>query len=306
MNIFFEQETKNHKPLIWTLGLLIFFCNISFAQTTIEGLLKSFPNTQYSIKIGQSALNEYAGVIAGQGKTDDKGLFNVIIDLKTEQPVSLFIGNLFFVLWIKPNTALTIKENLDGQYIFSGATDKENKMLFLSKFMQPFTLTGNIGLDSFEPDKQINYLDSIALKRLQILNTMVRTNNLSKIFIEYYKAEIAGFTFFNKNQYPALLKATNKITDKDIPKDYFNFWDKFILEDDSVASNSYQNSLQDFIEYKALERIGKNKTGTEQAWFEMFRTADTLLQQYPLNLQKQKTAYLLLLLEYFNYNVLCY
>src|SRR5690606_18702405 len=82
---------------------------------------------------------------------------------------------------------------------------------------------------------------------------------------------------------------------------YFKFWNSFILQDDSTASNSYQNALQNFIENKTLEKIGKSQIGTEQYWIEMFKTADTLLQQYPLNLQKQKTAYLLLLIKYFNY-----
>jgi thiol-disulfide isomerase/thioredoxin len=247
-------------------------------------------------------LNEYAGILIGQGTTDDKGQFNTAIDLKTQRPVILFIGNIFFVLWVNPNTTLTIQENAAAHYDFSGTTANENTVLLKSGLMQPYKVSADIHLDSFEPGKHLHYLDSIENDRLQVLNEVDYKNSISEKFLSYYKTDVYSSTFFNKNQYPALLKATNKITDKDIPKDYFNFWDKFKLNDDSTVSNSYANALQNFIEYKTLQRIGKNKAGTEQSWFEIFRTADTLLQQYPLSLQKQKTAYLLVLIKYFNYS----
>lgn len=286
------------------LWLLLFFCKISFAQTKLQGRLTSFPNTHYSIKTDQSALNEYAGILIGQGKTDDTGQFNTTIDLKTEQPVKLFIGNIFLLLWVKPTTTLTIQENAVTHYDFSGAAAKENTALFKSGLMQPYKVSVNIGLDSFEPSKQLHYLDSIENDRLQVLNEVDNNIGVSKKFLSYYTTEVYSYTFFNKNQYPALLKITSKITDKDIPKDYFNFWDKFKLGDDSTSSESYSNALQNFIGYKTLQRIGKNEIGTEEAWFEIFRTADTLLQQYPLSLQKQKIAYLIVLIKYFNYSAI--
>lgn len=281
---------------------LFFVSNISFGQTNVEGNIGTFPNTKYSIKIDRSPLNEYRGKSVAEGTTDDKGRFAVPIDIKREQPIILFIGNLFFSLWAKPNTTVGISENPGKQYFFFGETAIENNILFQSGLMQPYKTPENIGLDTFNPDKQTAYLDSIEKNRLKILNAMHNNNGVSETFRSYYKSEVYSYTFFNKNQYAALLKSTNKITDKDIPKDYFNFWNNFELENDSTASNSYQNALQNYIEYLALGKVGKNKTGTEQAWGEMFRTADSLLQKYPLSLQKQKTNYLLLLIKYFNFD----
>jgi thiol-disulfide isomerase/thioredoxin len=131
---------------------------------------------------------------------------------------------------------------------------------------------------------------------------MQNKNVVSEEFLTYYKAEVHGYTYYNKNQYTALLKATKKITDKDIPENYFKFWDTFKTEKDSTASSFYQNALQNHIEYRALEKTGKTKGGTEQAWHEMFRVADSLLDEHPLSLQKQKTAFLLLLIKYFNFD----
>ncbi|MEO5999153.1 MAG: hypothetical protein ABIN89_20435 [Chitinophagaceae bacterium] len=148
-----------------------------------------FSQYQYSIKIDQSALNEYEGKLVGQGTTDDKGKFIVSIDLKTEQPISLFIGNLFFSLWIKPNTTLSIQENSKADYIFSGASAMDNNILFKSGLMQPFKVPTNIGSDYFNPNKQIAYLDSIENDRLQILKSMDNDNTLSKIFLSYYNTK---------------------------------------------------------------------------------------------------------------------
>lgn len=282
------------------LFLLLLFSKICLGQTILEGKLTFSPNTSFSILTDQSALNDYVGVLIGQGKTDDSGQFSSTIDLKTEQPINLFIGNTFFVFWAKPNTTLNIKESSDKGYIFSGAMAKENNILYTSGLMQPYKVATNVGLDNFEPEKQLYYLDSLETKRLLILEE--KNYNLTDKFISYYKTEVSAFSYLNKNQYPSLFKATNKITDKDIPKDYFKFWNNFTLQNDSTTSATYSNALQDFIEYKALERIGKSQIGTERAWIEMFRIADTFLRHYPMSLQKQKTAYLFLLIKYFNYH----
>lgn len=279
--------------------LLFLFSKTCLGQTILEGKLTSFPNTTFSIQTDQSALNDYTGVLIGQGKTDANGQFSSTIDLKAEQTVSLFIGNAFFALWAKPNTTLNIQENSNNGYIFSGAMAKENEILYASGVMQPYTISPNVGMDSFQPEKQLHYLDSIETKRLLILKE--KNAVVSDKFLSYYNAEVSSFSYFNKNQYPILCKAMNKIADKDIPEDYFKFWNNFKLQDDNTASASYSNALQNFIEYKTLERIGKSQIGTEHAWLEMFKTADALLQQHPLSLQKQKTAYLLLLIKYFNH-----
>lgn len=281
--------------------LLAFFSKTVFAQTKIEGQLTAFSNTDYSIKTEQTSLNEYKGVTIGQGKTDDKGQFTVAIDIKTEQQVNLFIGNKFFKLWIKPNSTLTIKEEAGGRYTFSGAMASENSVLYLTGIMQPYKVSPNIGLNSFEPERQLHYLDSIETKRLLTLGEAEKTNTISKVFSAYCKTEVRNFSFCNKNQYPLLVKSAGKIKSTDIPKDYFSFWEKFRLEEDSTTSVSFQNALRDFIQYKTVEKIGTAQVGSENNWKENFRIADSLLVDHPFTLQQQKASNLLFLINYFNF-----
>lgn len=281
--------------------VLFLFANACLGQTRIEGLVASFPNTAFTIKTGQSVLNNYAGILIGQGNVDGKGQFTANIDLPAEQPVKLFVGNVFFLLWAKPNTTLTIQAGADGRYIFSGAMAKENTVLYTTRLMQPYTVRPDIGTNSFEPQRQLLYLDSIEAKRLSIVSEAEKAGRLSKKFLSYCKAEISSFTFVNKTQYPGNFKAANKITGNDIPKDYFSFWKKFRLAEDSTASDSYQGALQYFIEYKAFERIGPSKIGTEDSWREILRVEDSLLRRHPLSFQKQRTNSLFYLIKYFNY-----
>ncbi len=281
--------------------LLFFYSNICGAQTTIAGKLPSTPNTSFSIRADQSALTGYAGILIGQGKTDDKGQINAMIDCKTEQPVALLIGNTFFILWAKPNAGINIREEADGRYVFEGALAKENTLLYTTGLMQPFTVSQNIGTDHFEPEKEFRYLDSIEAKRRAALRAAEKDNTLSGKFITYCNAEIMGFSCFSKCQYPGPFKSANKITGNDIPKDYFGFWGKFVLADDSVASVSYQYALQAYIEYKVRQSMGGAPEGTEDSWKETFRIADSLLADHPLSLQKQKTDDILFLIKYFDF-----
>lgn len=281
---------------------MTFFSKITFGQTKIEGQLATFPNTQYSVETGQSALNAHVGISIGEGKTDDKGHFNVSINVKAEQQVSLFIGKNFFLkLWVKPNSTLNIKEGADGHYGFSGAMASENSVLYLTGLMQPYKVSPNIGLNSFEPEKQLRYLDNIETKRLLTLSEAEKGNAISEIFSAYCKTEVRNFSYVNKNQYPLLLRSAGKITNTDVPKDYFRFWEKFKLEEDSTASGSFQRALQDFIAYKTVKKIGNSQVGSENYWKETFRTADSLLVGHPFTLQQQKATYLLFLIKYFNF-----
>lgn len=282
-------------------SLVLLFSTHCFSQTIIEGVLPSLKNNSFSVKADVSALNDHKGLTIGKGTIDENGQFRSAISLSKEQPVTLFTGNVFFVLWIKPNSTLSIRESENKNYIFSGAASAENFLLYTTGIMQPFAVPGNIGTTDFRPEMQLKYIDSIETGRLSLKKNAERSSNLSKIFLDYYKAEVTNFSLFNKNQYPAFFKTSKKITEDDIPGTYFGFWDKFILPGDSNASRSYQNALGDFIEYKALQNTGSSEQGTEKSWEEMFRTADSLLVLHPLSLQKQKTSFLLLLIKYFNF-----
>mgnify|MGYP001204875133 CR=1 FL=1 len=286
------------------LGLLIFLSNLTYAQTTVEGRFSSFTNTKYTIKLGESSLNDFKGKTIIEGKTDNEGEFLEVLNITHEQSLNLYIGNTFFKLWVKPHSVSGIQSNDKPKYSFFGGTAIENKILFESGIMQPFSVPKNIGLEVFAPKKQILYLDSIASKRLEILRNSINNQIVSEMFQSFYISEVQNFTHYNLSQYTKLLEVSGKISDNAISDDYFDFWDTFSLANDNQESNSYQSALQDFIEYIALKKVGKSQIGTEKAWNEMFRVADSLLRDKPLTLQKQKTNFLLLLIKYFNFEEL--
>ncbi|PZR24359.1 MAG: hypothetical protein DI535_22045 [Citrobacter freundii] len=281
--------------------LLIFMSGTAWGRTRIEARLPAYPNMQYTLKIDQHSLNDYAGTVIAEGRSDDSGKFIIDAALDKEQPVSLYFSNTFFVLWIKPNDTLLITTQKNGGFDFSGKTARENSVMQSSGLMQPFTVPGNIGLNSFEPARQRKYLDSIEAVRWIIIPSSETEGGVSKPFGAFYKAETSNFTLVNHYQYVQLLKATNKISAKDIPGDYFDFWKRFSLVEDSSYSNSYQSALQNFIEYRASLKPTGSQPGSASSWHEMFRIADSLLVRHPLTLQKQRSAFLFLLLKYFNH-----
>lgn len=275
--------------------------NFSFGQTIIEGNFSSFPKKSFSIKVDQSSLNDYAAILIGHGETNDEGNFTSTLNLESGKPVTFYIDRIFLTLWIEPNTVLTIHENANGQYTFAGTTAKENSFLYETKLMQPYRVTPNIGTDKYEPQKIVNYLDSIENQRLFSLNELVSTCNISKRFISYANAEIRAYTFSEKDQYPARLKAMNKIADEDINDHYFDFWRQFSINEDSSASVTYQVALQNYIGFKTLEKVGKSEIGKELFWREYFKIIDNLLVSNPFSLQKQRTSAILFLIKYFNF-----
>lgn len=268
-------------------------------QTVLEGQLRSTPNTTFSIKIDQTSLNDYAGILIGSGITDELGRFNSNLDLKSEYLVTLTFGSTFLNLWIKPKSSLMIQEVNGKGYVFSGSAAHENEVLYLAGIMQPTTVPTYVDLDSFKPEKQLNYLDSIEKKRLQILEE--KSSVLSSQFTSFLKTETESFSNSNKSQYVGLLKATGKLTGQEIPKDYFLFWEDFALQEDSTLSPSYPTALRKFLEHKTIERTGSLEFTNELDWIEMFETADSLLKNHPYSLQKQKAMYLLFLVKYFDF-----
>lgn len=280
--------------------LLFGLCNSAIGQTILEAELTSFKQSHYAVKTDQTALNEYAGTTITQGQSDKNGKLKTTLDIKSEAPVYLFIGSKFFILWLKPNSILQIREEGEGNYKFSGESEAENNVMLKTGIMRPYTVQANKGLLIFNSNQHLSYIDSIEDARLTLMNQYINNNTLSKAFINYCKMEIVSFSCFNKNQYPLLLKTLNKINDKEIPGNYFEFWNNFTLADDSTLSGSYQDALQNYIEFRTIDGTKHLQPGTENAWKEIFKMSDSLLTQFPLTLQKQKTAYLLVLLKYFN------
>lgn len=284
----------------WLLCLLIFISGTAWGRTRIEGSLPAYPGVQYTLKANQHALNDHAGIVIAEGRSDNSGKFIIEAALDKEQPVCLYLSNTFFVLWAKPNDTLVITAQKQGGYDFSGKAARENSVMLSSGLMQPFTVPGNIGLDSFEPARQRRYLDSIEALRWIILPGSEIEEGISKPFGAFYKAETVNFTLFNQHQYVQLLKGANKISAKDIPENYFDFWKRFSLVEDSSYSNSYQNALQNFIEYHVSLKPTGSQPGSASFWHETFRITDSLLSEHPFTLQKQRSAFLFFLLKYFN------
>lgn len=277
----------------------------TFGQTVIKGDLSSLPSSEYRIVTNQSSLNDYKGDLMFEGKTNDKGEFNALINLNSEQPVELFIDRFFFRLWIIPNTTLIIHQGSENEYSFSGQSEKQNTFFFQSGIMMPYTVPPTINSKTFEPKKQFNYLDSIETKRRLLFDKMFITSKASSKFDSYSEAEISHFSTYNKSQYPSKyvhIEKTLKV--QDIPDNYYDFWTKFKFHEDSCLSGSYQNSLRDYIEFTSRKKNGINDDDKEKLFSEEFKTIDLLLSDRPFTMQKQKTDALLFLIRYVDFPTL--
>lgn len=294
---------KNHKTINLVLPFLILAIT-SFGQSTIQVKLPSLPSTDFQITADQSALNNYSGEKLAEGRTNEKGEFTATFKLSSESPVIIFIDGLFFKVWIIPDTALSIKEFAVDKYSFSGTSERENTFLYQTNIMMPFKQSGSIDDKIFEPAKQEMFLNEIESKRTVVFDSIFAVNKASEVFDNYVKAEILNFTMFSKNQYAARFLATKTIKNQDIPNDYYNFWSKFKLFDDSCLSVSYQYSLRDFIAYQALKKLHNDNSDTEKVFQAGFEIMDSLLLNHPITLQKQKTDTLLLLIKYFDFPAL--
>lgn len=291
---------------ILNLLLSIFLVGTSaFGETVINGTFVSLPSAEFRIVANQSFLNDYQGELLKQGKTNDKGEFIASFNIISEQPVILFIDKIFLKLWIIPNTSLTIQEAINNVYTFSGEAEKQNTFFFQTGIMMPFKIPGSISTETFEPQKQFTYLDSIETARLFLYNQIFSNKVPSFKFESYCKAEILHSSIMSKSQYPLgyiYMKKTLKV--EDIPANYYNFWTKFKLYEDSCLSDSYQYSINSFMQYIATKKMNNDISDVEQFNQLLFTIADSLLVNRPLTLQKQKTDILLTLIKYFDTPVL--
>jgi thiol-disulfide isomerase/thioredoxin len=279
------------------MALCILTFSRSFCQAIILGNFKNFSSTDYRIVYNQSILNNYQGDLLANGKTSMTGDFSTSFDLPAEQPVILFIGNQFFKLWAIPNTSLEIKEN-DNGYVFSGKSSTENEFLYQSGIMQPYKISGEIIDKGFEPVKQTRYLDSIENKRSELYRSLTAGNTVSAKFNSFVTGEIRYFTFLNKNQYPQrFLYVDKSIKQEDIGVSYYAFWNDFTLLHDDNLSDTYSNSLRDFIEYLAKRKLGSS-TNLEDIFNSQFQIMDSLLARHPITKQKQKAEAIRFLIQY--------
>ena len=285
--------------------LLILLLKIhSNAQTLVGGQFNSLVSAKFRIVTSQSSLNNYQGELLSEGTTNEKGEFKCILNLSSEQTVLLFIDQFFYRLWVIPNTNLTIRKDMKSGYDFMGQSEKHNDFLYQAGIMMPYKVPPRISTQSFEPERQIAYLDSIESRRLKLFDQMFENKDVSPVFQSFCKAEIIHFSLFNKSQYPALLKLNGSLKKQDLPVDYYQFWNRFKMFDDSCMSNSYHNSLNDFIEFTARSNLKTNNSDMGEVWKEEFRISDSLLSDHPYTMQIWKTHALLFINRYFDFPVL--
>ncbi|MEO5911969.1 MAG: TlpA disulfide reductase family protein, partial [Pelobium sp.] len=287
-----------HTILVLFLG---FTCQMSFSasQTLLSAELPTFPTTPFKVLTNQSSLNSYKGELLSEGSTDEKGRFSVAINIPSEQPVTLYIGNSFFKLWITPGTSLSIKESGGREYIFAGPMEKQNSFLFKSGLMKPSTLSMSGETKDFNPGRVLRYFDSIQNRRFLLYTETFSAKAPSSKFDSYARAEITHFSLVSKSQYPAKYIYVDKtLAPRDIPDGYYSFWLNFNLHEDSCMSDHYQNSVSDFIEYRARKKLPPENQDMESLWQEEFNVMDSLLSELPLTMQKQKTHALMFLAKY--------
>jgi thiol-disulfide isomerase/thioredoxin len=290
------------KFLLFFFTSTLLLVNI-FGQTIIKGNFKLLPSTEFRIVFNQSAVNEFQGEILGEGKTDAGGVFSSSFQLTSEQPVLLFISNQFLRLWAIPNTTLTIEGTNNNEFIFSGQAARQNNFLYHSGMMTPMAVSPTVTTDNFEPLKQIKYLDSIEQKRWALYKNSFDSNEISKTFSSYCEAEIIHFSNLNKNQYAVQnIFGQRKIKQEDIPSDYYNFWNRFELLNDSCLSDSYRNSLVDYIGYTATKRFNIFNDYPDREKYNQaeFKILDSLLADHPFTRERIKGEKLLFLINYFD------
>ncbi|MEO5892657.1 MAG: TlpA disulfide reductase family protein [Ferruginibacter sp.] len=291
-----------HKVILTLLTGIFLLTKIS-GHTIISGSFKSFPSTDFRIVCDQSALNEFQGENLAKGKTNASGEFNSTFEFTQEQAVILFISNRFFRYWIIPDKSLTVDETNNGEFIFSGDAAKQNNFFYRSGIMNPMSVPAAISSTAFEAQKQVAYLDSITQKRWTLFNKEPGLSTISKKFTSYCKGEIIHFPNLNKNQYVLQhIYGAAKIKRTDIPPDYYKFWDKFQFLDDSCASNSYQNSLRDYIGYFTSKQLNifDNIADKDQYYQLEFKVMDSLLGDLPYTRERVKGETLLFLIKYFD------
>jgi thiol-disulfide isomerase/thioredoxin len=288
----------------YLLVLAIFtITNMVAAQTIVKGSFKSLPNTSFKMVTNESVANSYGGETLTEGTTNENGVFNVSFSLKAEQPIMLFISNVFYRLWAIPNTSLQMEETADDKIIFSGAAAVENDFLYQSRIMLPMGVATGINSTTFEPQKQFNYLDSVEKFRWTLYDKLFSTKTVSKNYSSYCKGEISYFTFFYKNQYAQrYIWGANGVKKEDFPKNYFNFWEQFALLEDGCKSADYNNALRDYGNFKASERlhIYNEILDKEKYNATVFTILDSLLAKHPLTKRELKCETILFIMNYFD------
>jgi thiol-disulfide isomerase/thioredoxin len=275
----------------------------AFNQTVLNGHIKSFPSTEFTIVHNQSAVNEFQGEQLATGKTSINGEFSAVFQIRAEEPVLLFISNQFLRLWLIPNTKLSIDEVNTGEYLFSGSSANENNFLLGAGIMTPMAVPPNIMSDKFDPVNQIKYLDSIEQMRWALYKKDFATSGVSKLFSDYCKGEIIHFSKLNKNQYAAqYIFGPKKIKQADIPSSYYDFWHEFTLLDDSCSSDTYRNSLINYTGYLATKRLNLFNDYPDKIKYNEteFRILDSLLIDRPETKKRIKAEKIIFLIDYFD------
>lgn len=272
-------------------------------QTIIKGKLESLPSADFRIVFNQSSLNDFKGEVLATGKTNANGEFSSSFQLKSEQAIVIFIANQYFRLWAVPNTALAIEETGKKEFRFSGQAAQQNNFLFQAGMMTPGAVSPTITANNFAPLRQLAHLDSIEQKRWTFYKSSFQTNEISKSFSDYCKGEITHFSNFNKNQYILQnIFGPRKIKQEEIPANYYDFWNKLELLNDSCLSDYYRNSLVDYIGYIAAKRLNIfNDYGDREKYSKAeHEIIDSLLAHLPLTRERIKGENLIFSINYFD------
>ncbi len=291
------------KILAITQFLLLLSSVMILGKSTFSAQLASFPSTEYRLVYQQNMLNAYRGKVLAEGKSDINGKFSLSFSITSPQPLLLFIGNQFFKIWFTPEASLHFKE-AEGRFEFNGTNALENKFLFDTQLMQPYTVNPVATSTHFEPDSQITYLSQLEKERWQQYRNTIAHQNVSPIFQSFVTGEINGFTFLQKSQYPQrFIYMTKTLRIEDIPENYYVFWKEFQLLEDATPSDIYHQSLQAFIEFKAKSKVG-HSADMNSLYQTEFALMDSLLKGRPLTLQRQKAEAIRFLIQYTDLNKL--
>lgn len=285
------------------INLIVLLAIAANGQTIVSGKFKSLPKTEFRLVQDQLLYNDYRGTILAQDTTNNNGEFSVSFNLTFEKQIVFYIDQHFFRLWIVPGERLVIDENDEG-YAFSGKAAAENVFLYRAGIMQPYKNAIHIISAAFDGAGETKYYDSLENERWKLYNTLFVQKKPSIKFYTYCKGEITYFSYFSKSQYPnTYIYLKKNLKQADIPTEYYSFWKKMEFQDDSCASDNYQNCVRDYIYFLTTVKAATT-IYDENFYAKSFTIMDSLLAHKPLTLKKQKAVAIDFLIKYYDFPLL--
>lgn len=246
--------------------LLAFFPLFLFVEfaVAIQGANQSFrfqaefpanPKTPFQIRLDYDPNNVLNDVGVANGTSDEQGKIEAKFDLHRGQPFVLIYGRELFRFWAEPEGDLRVVSEPDSDHLnLSGKVAHENRLLQNFQWIRPTQFDFDKKFDAVAFLKET---DARSFQQQIEFDEFCNVNQVSKSFRLFVHADIAARSANDKKMVPWNLVNRGKISESDLPEDYFRYWETFGLLDDEAAqmSRRYQSALQSRFQYLAEQSL---------------------------------------------------